>query len=105
MPPEKPVGRGREVDFREVLNAICDRADNGVKWRNLPSNFPAWQTVYPYFRAWVRSGVWEDINLALVKRVRQAAGREAEPSLTVIDSQSVKLGQKGGEIGVDGNKK
>jgi len=96
LPPEKPVGRGREVDLREVLNAICYRADNGVKWRNLPSDFPAWQTVYPYFRAWVRSGIWEDINLALVKRVRQAAGREAEPSLTIIDSQSVKLGQKGG---------
>jgi len=49
LPPEKPVGRGREVDLREVLNAICYRADNGVKWRNLPSDFPAWQTVYTYF--------------------------------------------------------
>jgi putative transposase len=54
------------------------------------------QTVYTYFRTWVRLGVWEELNLALVKRVRQAAGREAEPSLTIIDSQSVKLGQKGG---------
>jgi transposase len=54
------------------------------------------QTVYTYFRTWVRLGVWEDINLALVKRVRQDVGREAEPSLTIIDSQSVKLGQKGG---------
>ncbi len=35
--------------------------------------------------------------------MRKSVGREAEPSLTVIDSQSVKLGQKGGsEIGVDG---
>ena len=96
LPPEKPVGRGREVDLREVLNAIYYRADNGGKWRNLPSDFPAWQTVYSYFRTWVRLGVWEEINLALVKHVRQAAGREAEPSLTVIDSQSVNLGQKGG---------
>lgn len=96
LPPEKPVGRAREVDLREVLNAIYYRADNGVKWRNLPSDFPAWQTVYTYFRTWVRLGVWAEINLALVKRVRQAAGREAEPSLTIIDSQSVKLGQKGG---------
>ena len=44
----------------------------------------------------MRLGVWEEINLALVKSVRQAAGREAEPSLIIIDSQSVKLGQKGG---------
>jgi transposase len=96
LPPEKPVGRGREVDLRDVLNAIYYRADNGVKWRNLPADFPAWQTVYTYFRTWVRLGVWEELNLALVKRVRQAAGREAEPSLTIIDSQPVKLGQKGG---------
>jgi transposase len=96
LPPEKSVGRDREVDLREVLNAIYYRADNGVKWRNLPSDFPAWQTVYSYFRSWVRLGVWEDINLALVGEVRQSVGRAAEPSLTIIDSQSVKLGQKGG---------
>ena len=41
LPPEKPVGRGREVDLRDVLNAIYYRADNGVKWRNLPADFPA----------------------------------------------------------------
>jgi transposase len=81
--------------FPELLNAIYYRTDNGVKWRNLPSDFPAWQTVYSYFRTWVRFGVWEEINLVFGKRVRQAVGRAAEPSLTVIDSQSVKLGQKG----------
>ena len=31
-----------------------------------------------------------------VREVRKAAGREEEPSLIIIDSQSVKLGQKGG---------
>jgi transposase len=97
LPDDKPVGRLREVDLREVLNAIYYRADNGVKWRNLPGDFPAWQTVYTYFRSWVRLGLWEQINLALVGKVRQSVGREAEPSLTVIDSQSVKLGQKGGK--------
>jgi transposase len=96
LPPEKRVGRDREVNLREVLNAIYYRADNGVKWRNLPSDFPAWQTVYSYFRSWVRLGVWEDINRALVGDVRQSVGRAAEPSLIIIDSQSVKLGQKGG---------
>ncbi len=96
LPPEKPVGKQREVDLREVLNAIFYRADNGIKWRALPSDFPAWQTVYGYFRLWVRLGIWEQINTELVQQVRVAAGREAEPSLVIIDSQSVKLGQKGG---------
>lgn len=97
LPQDKPVGRLREVDLRDVLNAIYYRADNGVKWRNLPGDFPAWQTVYSYFRSWVRLGVWEAINLVLLQEVRQSVGREAQPSLTIIDSQSVKLGQKGGQ--------
>lgn len=106
LPDEKPLGRLREVDLREVLNAIFYRADNGVKWRALPRDFPAWQTVYGYYRLWVRLGILEQINSVLVRQVRVSEGREEEPSLTIIDSQSVKLGQRGGEEqGVDGNKK
>ncbi len=97
LPPEKPVGRGREVDLRAVVNAIFYRADNGIKWRNLPKEYPAWQTVYGYFNLWVKLGVWEQVNLVLAQQVRQAAGREAQPSLVIVDSQSVRLGQKGGK--------
>lgn len=97
LPNDKPVGRLREVDLREVLNAIFYRVDNGVKWRNLPADFPAWQTVYGYFRLWARLGVWESINQMLVGEVRKCAGREEEPSLGIIDSQSVRLGEKGGQ--------
>ena len=96
LPPEKPVGREREVDLRMVLNAIFYRADNGVKWRALPHDFPAWQTVYGDFRLWVRLEIWKHINAVLVREARLAEGRDAEPSLAIIDSQSVKLGQKGG---------
>ena len=91
------MGKLREVSLREVLNAIFYRADNGTKWRNLPSDFPAWQTVYGYYRLWVRLGLWEQINHALVQQVRLQEGRTAQPSLAIIDSQSVKLGQKGGK--------
>ncbi len=96
LPAKKSVGRGREVDLRSVFNAIFYRADNGVKWRNLPKDFPAWQTVYSYFNSWSRFGVLEQINGTMVQQVRVSEGREAEPSLVIIDSQSVKLGQKGG---------
>jgi transposase len=96
LPAPKPVGKGREVDLRKVLDAIFYRADNALKWRALPSDFPAWQTVYGYYRLWVRLGVWEQINDALVRQVRRAEGRAEEPSLAIIDSQSVRLGQKGG---------
>lgn len=97
LPPDKPVGRGREVDLRGVVNAIFYRADNGIKWRNLPKEYPAWQTVYGYFNLWVKLGIWEQVNLVLAQQVRQAAGREVQPSLVIVDSQSVRLGQKGGK--------
>lgn len=97
LPPQKPVGKLQEVSLHEVLNAIFYRADNGTKWRNLPHDFPAWQTVYGYYRLWVRLGLWEQINHALVQQVRLQEGRDAQPSLAIIDSQSVKLGQKGGK--------
>lgn len=98
LPKGKPFGRPREVSLREILNAIFYRADNGVKWRNLPADFPEEQTVYGYFRLWVRLGVWERINTILVGELRWLSGREKEPSLGIIDSQSVKLGQKGGRL-------
>ena len=50
LPPEKPVGSDRKVDLREVLNALMYVADNGIKWRAMPHDFPAWQTVYGYLR-------------------------------------------------------
>ena len=88
LPPDKTVGRWRTTNLREILNAIFYRADNGIKWRNLPKDFPPWQTVYGYFRLWVRLGVWEQINEALVCQVRVSEGREEEPSLAITDTRS-----------------
>ena len=90
------IGSPREVKLREVVNAVMYVADNGIKWRALPHDLPAWQTVYGYFRRWSQSGVWEQVNQALSKAVRVAAEREEQPSLGLIDSQSVEMAQKGG---------
>ncbi|MBV9389056.1 MAG: IS5 family transposase [Chroococcidiopsidaceae cyanobacterium CP_BM_ER_R8_30] len=106
LPPQKQQGRQRQVDFREVVNAIFYRADNGIKWRAMPSEFPVWQTVYSYYRKWVKQGLWERINALLVEQVRSQSGRDEQPSLGMIDAQSVKHGQRGQvEQGVDGYKK
>ena len=80
LPTAKPIGKPREVNLREMLNPIFYRADNGVKWRSLPCDFPAWQTVYGYYRLWVKLGIWEQINHVLVQQVRVSEGREAQPS-------------------------
>lgn len=96
FPAASPIGSPREVELREIVNAILYWSDNGIKWRALPHDFPAWQTVYGYFRRWVKTGLWEQINRVLVGKVRQAAGREEFPTLGMIDSQSVEGTQKGG---------
>ena len=90
------IGSPREVELREVVNALMYVVDNGIKWRAMPHDLPAWQTVYGYFRRWSQSGLWEQVNQALVKEVRLAAGREEQPSLGLMDSQSVEMTQKGG---------
>lgn len=100
LPPASKIGSPRTVDLREILDAIFYLVDNGIKWRAMPHDFPPWSTVYTYFRRWTRNGLWAKINTILYTKVRLQAGRQTQPSLIIIDSQSVEMAQKGGLIRV-----
>jgi putative transposase len=97
-PTPKTTGRPRLHDLREILDAVFYILRSGCAWRLLPHDFPPWKTVYHYFRLWRIDGTWERLNTAIRKRLRvRLLGRDPQPSVGIVDSQSLKSTGVGGE--------
>ena len=100
VPPAKRGGRKRTVDVREVLNGIFYVLATGCQWRALPKDLPPKSTVHDYLSLWAWDGTLRRLHHALFVLAREQAGKEASPTVAIIDSQSVKSAEKGGRASI-----
>lgn len=77
IPPAKRGGRKREVNVREIVNAIIYVLRTGCPWMALPMEFPPKSTVHWYLTLWIWDGTLERIHHALYVAVREQEGRDA----------------------------
>jgi putative transposase len=98
--------RKRKHSLQLIVSALLYLLKTGCQWRMLPLEYGKWQLVYYYYQQWMRYGVLESLLYELVRKVRLTAGRTAEPTAAVIDTQSVKnAAGVSQQVGYDGGKK
>ena len=86
----------RSVCRRALVDGIFYVLTTGCQWRQLPKDFPPRSTTHDYFVELNCSGVLTQIHHALYAKLRVLEGKAAEPTLAIVDSQSVKSAEKGG---------
>lgn len=96
IPPERPGGRHREVEMRDVVDGILYLLRGGCAWRAIPHDLANWGTCRHHYDRFRKDGTWTLVHERLRDRVREKAGRDAAPSAAVVDAQSVKTTEKGG---------
>lgn len=94
-----------KVYLIKVFQAVAYLVKTGCQWRMLPTYFPRPTTVYYHFRKWNNDdGLIKFLHrLNTIRRVKQ--GRNANPVMGMVDSQSVRSALPQSQKGVDGFKK
>ena len=107
LPVRDPRHGGRPLKFdrRLILDTILYVLRTGCAWRLVPHDLAPWDAAYRWFAAWSADGTWRRVHEALRERVREAEGRNRQPTAAVLDAQSAKSAEGGEAIGYDAGKR
>jgi len=99
------VQRKSKWDLKAIVDAIFYLTKNGCMWRDLPGEFPPWQTVYWYDSKWVNDGTWENLNRLLIVDNRLSNDKRYQPTVAIADSPSSQNSSTcTSHAGIDGGK-
>jgi transposase len=94
-----PAGRRgapARYERRDMVAAMLFVARTGCQWRYLPERYPPWEAVWQQWRRWRENGVWARAMVRIAHLVRQRAKRRSvEPTMVMIDAQTVRGGRAG----------
>ena len=86
LPGKKSDSGATGKDNRLFLEAVLWRVRTGLPWRDLPSAFGNWNSVFRRFRRWAKGGVFE--------RLFKAIRGEPDFEYALIDGTIVQAHQK-----------
>ncbi|MGW0665415.1 IS5 family transposase [Streptodolium elevatio] len=100
-------GHSGRYEMREIVNALLYQSRTGCQWDYLPHDLPPPGAVKYYFCTWRDDGTDKLIHDLLRWKVRERNGRLEDPSLVVLDTQSLHAaaGVPASTTGRDANKK
>jgi transposase len=87
LPAETKTGGRNAKPHRPMVEAMLWVLRTGAPWRDLPSAYGPWQSVYTRFSRWSQTGV--------LARLFEALSRERDDEGSLIDATIVRVHQDG----------
>ena len=103
------AGRPPKISDRLFLNAVLWKVKTGVAWRDLPTRFGSWKTIYSRFRRWAIAGRfkaifeaiqvevddnWNSIDGSYIRAHQHSAGGKGGPNDKLLDFLEAEIPQK-----------
>jgi len=96
----------RTYSLREVFNGLRWVVRAGAPWRMMPNDLPPWWVVYQQTQRWLAAGCFEALVNDLRMLLREAKGRNRQPSAAIFDSRTLQsTPESGARAGYDGAKR